>query len=392
MVILTVNSGSSSLKLAMFSQDGTQKLVEASADRLGASGGVLKIVGNNNAVLFEQPQAYTDASSAFDPALAAMAKVVPESVTAIGHRVVHGGPHLRQHQRITPELLQTLEQAVHFAPLHIPPALDLIRHTEARFSSLKQCACFDTAFHQTMPPEAYTYPIPQQYRDAGVRRYGFHGLSYESIVRAVQGLSNGSMPERMVVMHLGAGASACAIRDGRSIDTTMGLSPMGGFPMATRTGDLDPGVVLMLARGLGDGLTPLTPDALEILLDTKSGLLALAGDGDMRALEKASDNGNAAADLTLRIFYREIARRVAGFIALMGGVELLVFTGGIGEHSARLRSAVSQHLAIFGVSLNPSANQKQPCALISSTESRIAVQVLTADENGQLARHVAAMP
>ncbi len=391
MAILTVNSGSSSLKLGMYTDDGTRLLVQASADRIGGSGGSLKVVGSDGALKSEETQDFADAHAAFDAGVAAMAKAVPDKVTAIGHRVVHGGPHLCAHQRITPKVLRTLEQSVHFAPLHIPPALDLIRHTEGRFPGVPECACFDTAFHQTMPAEAYTYPIPREYRDAGVRRYGFHGLSYESIVRSGRGLAEGSFPKRLVVMHLGSGASACALVDGQSVDTTMGVSPTGGFPMGTRTGDLDPGVVLMLARGFGDKLSGLAPDALEALLNKKSGLLSLGGDADLRALQKAADGGDEAAGLALRIFSREIARRVAGFIALLGGVDMLVFTGGIGEHSATVRAAVAENLAVFGVALDASANKGREPTLISAAGSRVAVRVLPADENGEIARHTAAL-
>src|SRR6202007_766228 len=191
-----------------------------------------------------------------------------EPPIAVAHRVVHGGPHLVTHQRITDEVLATLQRAVHFAPVHIPAAVEIILHVEKVFPQLPQYACFDTAFHQTMPEAAYRYPIPEKYSAVGVRRYGFHGLSYASIVHDL----GKDLPSKVVVAHLGNGASLAAIADGKSVDTSMGLTPTGGIPMGSRTGDLDPGVPLFLMR-----VHKLSADEIETLLNNKSGLKALGG-------------------------------------------------------------------------------------------------------------------
>jgi acetate kinase len=303
-----------------------------------------------------------------------------EAPTAIGHRIVHGGPHLVEHQAITDELLKTLEASVHFAPLHIPAAVALVRATEKRYAGVAQFACFDTAFHQTMPPEAYTYAIPKRYRDAGVRRYGFHGLSYESIVHALQP----DVPRRLVVAHLGGGSSVCAIEEGRSVDTSMGVSPAGGVPMATRSGDLDPGVVLLMERESGD-LQAMTPDETEYALNHESGLEALAGESDMQALLERDDPD---AKLALAIYCREVAKTVAGYATVMGGVDVLVFTGGIGEHSEVVRHEICDRLQTLHLFEARAAKGIVAAADESDEDVDATVRVIAADEDGQIARHV----
>ncbi len=332
MAILTVNSGSSSLKLGLYNDAGETVLVAASVSGIGGNAAKLQITGPDNCVLAQQTKKFVHVHDALDTAVDAMLAHAPVPITAIGHRIVHGGPHLTRHQRLTPQVLQTLEDSVHFAPLHIPPALELVRHVETRFPGVPQFACFDTAFHQTMQPEAFTYAIPEVYRNAGVRRYGFHGLSYESIVHAL----GSNVPERTVVAHLGSGASACAMLRGNSMDTSMGVSPTGGFVMSTRTGDLDPGVGLLLQRPIVAGLDPLSVDALELMVNKQSGLESLAGEADMQKLLARQDD---AATLAVTIFCREVAKTIAGYVTVLGGVDLLVFTGGIGEHSSAIRSS-----------------------------------------------------
>ena len=382
MAILAVNSGSSSLKLGLYNDAGDTLLVAASVSGIGSDAAELKLTSPENDVLSQQTSGFAHVHDALDAAVKQMLGHVDVPVTAIGHRIVHGGPHLTVDQRLTPEVLHTLEQSVHFAPLHIPPALELVRHVESRFPGVPQFACFDTAFHQTMPPEAFTYAIPEVYRTAGVRRYGFHGLSYESVVHAL----GSSMPEHTIVAHLGSGASACAMLRGQSVDTSMGVSPTGGFVMSTRTGDLDPGVGLLLQRQIVRGVQPLDDDALEKMVNKESGLKSLAGEADMQKLLARQDD---AATLAVTIFCREVAKTIAGYVTVLGGLDLLVFTGGIGEHSSAVRARICERLGVLGVGLDPELNSADHVREISIAGAKVAVRVLTADENGAIARHVA---
>jgi acetate kinase len=278
-------------------------------------------------------------------ALAALAEAIKEHIpavpVAVGHRIVHGGPKLRTHQLITPQVLDQLRAARHFAPLHIPQALTLIASAQSIFPSAAHFACFDDAFHRTIPELASHLPLPQRYYDAGIRRYGFHGLSYESLVHHF----GAQLPERAIFAHLGNGASLCALRNGVSIDTTMGLTPTGGIPMGTRSGDLDPGVFLYLLRN-----QKLNADELEDLLNRQSGLFALSsGESDVKALEEKAHSSDPHAALALDIFAVSVRKVIGAYIALLGGVDLLVFTGGVGEHSDRIRSAAANGLESLGL-------------------------------------------
>ena len=403
--ILTINSGSSSLKLGLYRAGARnaepQLLYRGAADAIGKSGGSLTITDANGRTIHHEDASHESQSSAFTHAAQKLQQLSGRQLEAIGHRIVHGGPHLREHCRITPQVLDALRNSVHFAPLHIPPALALIDTASKLYPQAPAFACFDTAFHTTMPPEAFTYPIPARFRERGVQRYGFHGLSYESIVAALAAdVPARPFPARLVVAHLGNGASLCAIANGRSVDTSMGLTPTGGIPMGTRTGDLDPGVVLFLARA-----GKLTNDALESLLNHESGLAGLSnGISDMRELTAAAnqsaDQGSATpsqalAAQAITIFCREIAKTVASYAAVLGGLDALVFTGGIGEHSVPVREKVCRQLAFLGITLDVDANQRHATVIsqqISPVASPIAgpitVRIIAADEDGRIAHHV----
>ena len=379
--ILVINSGSSSLKAGIFasSEGDEHPILLASATGIGQAEGKLSLTDGESHPLPGVDIAHEYKSQS--EALAAVAELLVKQhgavPAAIGHRIVHGGVHLTTHQRITPEVLQTLEDSVHFAPLHIPGSVELIRQTEKLYPGVPQFACFDTAFHQTMPEKAWRFPIPRKYADAGVRRYGFHGLSYESIVAQLQ--TAGPVPSRVIVAHLGSGSSLAAIRDGASVDTTMGLTPSGGIPMATRTGDLDPGVLIYLARAEG-----LSTDDLEHLVNKDSGLKALSGGvSDMQKLEQA---GTRPAALALEIFATGVAKSIASLIVSLDGLDLLVFTGGIGEHSATFRAGVIDRLAWLGLRLDERANAAHT-SLLSSSGSKAEVRTLPAQEDIQIARH-----
>ena len=364
--ILVLNSGSSSLKFGLFRHAGDDEslLLEGSAEGIGRDDGSLRIKAPDGQVLVQQERVL---ESQID-ALQKLADVLTEQhharPSAVGHRVVHGGPHLRAHQRITADVRRQLHDAVHFAPLHIPPALALIDEAEKIFDDAPHFACFDTAFHATLPPRAAHLALPRRYAEAGVMRYGFHGLSYESLVTRL----GADLPARAVFAHLGNGSSVCALRDGQSIDTSMGLTPTGGVPMGTRSGDLDPGVLLYLMR-----VEKLDAGALETLLNRQSGLAGYAdGESDMQALEKRAAAGDANASLALDAFATAVRKTIGGYAALLGGIDLLVFTGGIGEHSGEIRRRVCDGLAFMGLTESDPAGK---------------VRAIHTEEEKQIARH-----
>jgi len=378
--ILTINSGSSSLKLGYFVQQNSHELAvcEATIDGIGKPAGQLQIRNQaGETVHSRQVDSPTSVQS-----LQEVARWLKENQTAgpvaLGHRVVHGGPRLTSHQAITHQMLSELERAVHFAPLHIPAALTLIREVEKAFPGTPQFACFDTAFHHNLPERAARFALPQELFQEGVRRYGFHGLSYESILQAL----GENAPNRIVIAHLGNGASLAAIQHSRSEDTTMGLTPTGGIPMSTRSGDLDPGVVLYLLRN-----KRMNAEELEALLNRHAGLAALSeGTADMRELQKLAERGDAWCQLAVDVFSTAIAKTVAAFAAILGGLDLLVFTGGIGEHDPRLRASVCTNLEFMGIRLDPKRNgQNDP--VISADGARCEVRVMPAQEDLQIARH-----
>ena len=304
---------------------------------------------------------------------------------AVGYRVVHPGAHLRGHQRLTADVLAELRAACEFAPLHDPEALEIIEEMMRRFSGVPHIACFDTVFHETMPEEATVYALPYSVRKQGVRRYGFHGLSCESVVTQLREAVGVEFPRSMLIAHLGSGCSVTACIDGKSVDTTMGLTPTGGVMMGTRTGDLDPGVVLFLMRQAG-----ATADSVERMIDGDAGLKALGGVNDMRELRRRATAGDARTQLAIRVFCRTLVKTVAGLAALHNPTAV-VFTGGIGEHDALTRRAIAVGLWAFGAEMEHTANELPAKGLrkISDEDSDIALYVVPAEEDWMIARHVA---
>jgi acetate kinase len=382
--ILVINTGSSSLKIGLYSaQDGNEQLLfDGLANGIGQSTATLKLKDAQGRVLRSETLGFGSEGDALDQAAQWLSELSENKPCAIGHRVVHGGPRLVTHQRITPAVLAELKSCLHFAPLHIPLALQLIERAERSYPKIPQFACFDTAFHTTIPEVAARFALPRELFEEGIHRYGFHGLSYESIVHQLgQGL-----PRQTVIAHLGSGASLAAVKNGRSVDTTMGLTPTGGIPMATRSGDLDPGVLLYLLRRKG-----MNADSLEELLNHNSGLKALSGGkGDMRDLEAAADAGDAEAQLAIEVFCASIRKVIAAYAAVLGGLDLLVFAGGIGEHSPRIRRSVCQGLQFLGILIDDPANQL-PAGRISPQQSKVAVSVIPSQEDRQIARHCRTM-
>jgi len=332
-LILALNCGSSSLKFGIYRGAGqdAELVCEGEAEEIGSASSSFwfKQGGAKN----EEHFACANHATALSHALVLLSGQGIRQFWKAGHRVVHGGPEIREHQRLTPEVMKKLEAAVPFAPLHLPASLAVIRAVEEKMPGLEQVICLDTAFHRTMPDVAKTYALPVEVRRQGVERFGFHGLSLESILAQLENMP-GKVPEKLVVAHLGNGSSITAIRAGKSIDTSMGLTPTGGVMMGTRTGDLDPGVMLFLAR---HGFAK--EDELENLVNKKSGLLGVSGtSSDVRELLEG--RAKAAADLALRMFCYQVRKTIAGMAAALEGLDLLVFTGGIGEHAAELRKEI----------------------------------------------------
>jgi acetate kinase len=368
LIVLALNSGSSSLKFDLYrvGRGGADRLLGGEADALGSpQGRIWARDGAGTTLLTETGSIDGHAEAVGRVARLLEASPLP-APQAVGHRIVHGGPHLRAHCVIDDSVLRQLEAAAHFAPLHTPAALSVIRFSQRHFPGLAQVACFDTAFHASLPPIASVLPIPRSFRAEGVQRYGFHGLSCESIVRQLAA----DLPGRLVIAHLGNGASITAVREGRSVDTSMGLTPAGGVMMGTRSGDLDPGVLLHLMR-----VNRLDADALEDLLNHRSGLLGVSGvDSDMRRLHEAAAS-NADARLAIDMFCQGVRKQLAAMIAVLGGADLVVFTGGIGENDAAVRAAACEGLACMGVAAEP-GNGAGARAAVQGAPLRGSVRVL----------------
>ena len=361
-LVFVLNSGSSSLKFGLYrrGKSDEEALLTGSAEGIGHDSGTLRIRAADGKALIERDGILESQSAALATVGQAIREHVHADPAAVGHRIVHGGPKLITHQPITPQVLEELHAATHFAPLHIPQSLKLIAAAQTLYPAAVQFACFDDVFHQSMPEVAAHLPLPQRYFDSGVRRYGFHGLSYESLVHHF----GEQLPGRAIFAHLGNGASLCAVRDGASIDTTMGLTPTGGIPMGTRLGDVDPGVLIHLMR-----TEKLGADELEDLVNHRCGLFALSGgESDVRTLEERARGGDTHAKLALDVFAAAVRKVIGAYVALLGGVDLLVFTGGIGEHSEYVRSAITGGLECLGLTAEK-------------------IKVVRAEEEKQIARH-----
>jgi acetate kinase len=380
--VLALNSGSSSLKFGLYcvgpSRIEALLIGEAEfGDKIGKFHA--KDLRQNKSI------SETVANPNHHEAIARIGRLLAESKlpapAAIGHRIVHGGPKLRQHCLIDDAVLRQLEAATDFAPLHIPAALSVIRFAQEHFPGLPQAACFDTTFHAGLPDVARVLPIAKELQADGIQRYGFHGLSCESIVRQL----GDDLPGRLIIAHLGNGASITAVRAGKSIDTSMGLTPTGGVIMGTRSGDLDPGVLVYLAR-----VKKFDAAMLEHLVDHRSGLLGISGiASDMRHLQEAASS-NADARLAIEMFCYCVGKQVAAMIAALDGLDLLVFTGGIGENDAQARAAICGNLSWIGVRLDLARNRSGENA-ISNRDSRCAVRVVASQEDEQIARHTSAL-
>ncbi len=378
--ILTVNTGSSSLKAALYgaSPQGLSLELSMLAERIGQPDAAFHIRDAQGRLISSASAALPDHSAAL---AAVLGEPRADNLDGVGHRVVHGGSRYSAPERVSASLLQALRELVPIDPMHLPQAISTIELVGRLRPELPQVACFDTAFHRSMPRLAQIYPLPRHLAEQGIIRYGFHGLSYEYIVERLRELDIAPAGRRVIAAHLGNGASMAAIRDGRSVDTTMGFTPTGGLMMGTRSGDLDPGVLLHLASEKG-----MTAEDIRNLVNTRSGLLGVSGRGsDMRELLQAAPADAAAAEAVELFCY--LARKfVCALAAVLGGLDTLVFTGGIGEHAAPVRQRICAGLEFLGILLDHAANEAG-AEIISSDGASVTVRVIPTDEELMIARH-----
>ncbi|HWF03966.1 MAG TPA: acetate/propionate family kinase [Candidatus Angelobacter sp.] len=376
-VILCLNGGSSSLKFAAYHiSEAVEELVFSGAvEAIGESGGKIWLRAGEKS-LSEKSAAFPDHAAAIKAMFAALQEQGVKDLAAVGHRIVHGGPLFTKPQRIDQKLKGALRELVPFAPLHLPSQIAMIEAVSDHFPDLPQVASFDTAFHSSMPEVAKRFALPRELWEKGIKRYGFHGLSYEFIV----GKLGHELGQRAIIAHLGNGSSMVALRDGQPMDTSMGLTPSGGFIMGTRSGDLDPGVLLYLMN------KGYSADRLEKLINHQSGMMGVSGQtGDMRVLlEKRPTDSDAA--LAVKMFCYQVRKFIGAFAAVLGGLDTLVFAGGIGERAAPVRAEICDGLEYLGITLDGSANGRN-AELISENASSCAVRVVKTDEDLMIARH-----
>ena len=383
--VLTVNSGSSSIKFALYAEAGAgERLLRGEVRDIGQGRGRVQVHGPHVGRILEREHDFADHAAALGFLLGWLAEQgLDRGVQGVGHRVVHGGRNHHRPERVTPSLLEELRRLVPLVPEHLPHEIAAMEALAAAHPGIPQVACFDTMFHRSMPPVAQRYALPRSLEEDGVIRYGFHGLSYEYVMEALPGLAGPEAARgRVIIAHLGHGASMAAVHRGRCMDTTMGLTPAGGLVMSTRTGDLDPGVLLYLLRERG-----MTPDQMNTLVNRRSGLLGVSGrSGDMEEL-LALEAGDPRAREAVDLFCYQARKYVGALAAALGGLETLVFTGGIGQNAPAVRARICDGLGFLGVALDPEANLRN-ADRISRRGAAVEVRIVAADEERILARHV----
>ena len=387
--VLVLNSGSSSIKFSVYEAgDGERrKLHEGAVDGIGTDLGKFWIKDADGKKLVDQTPALPNRAVAFKLVADALHSSDFPAPAAIGHRMVCGGPTVQENQLITPELIDEMEKYTAFAPLHTPIAVYIMRESLRLFPGVKNFVCLDSYFHRTMPEVARHMPIPEEYSAMGVRRYGAHGISYESIVYQLEP----DVPEKLIVAHLGNGASISAIRNGACLDTSMGLTPTGGIISGTRTGDIDPGVLIFILRKICETATSASDaaDKLETVASKKSGLLGVSElSNDMRDLRDAIKKGNAKARLAVDKFTWTIARWIGSYVAELGGLDMLVFTGGIGENDIASRAEICAGLGALGIVVDAERNNMRGAAVISAENSPVTVRVIPPAEDLMIVNHV----
>ncbi len=383
--LLALNAGSSSLKFALFDGGKTPvRILSGAVDRIGLPEATFTLRKVENQKTEHARVSAPNHVSCLDYLLKHLAETTGVAgFRALGHRVVHGGERYTESQLVTPDTMEELRRITPFAPEHLPAEIALIVALSERFPSLPQIACFDTAFHRDLPRVARLLPIPRRYETMGVRRYGFHGLSYEFLMHELARIAGPETTNgRIILAHLGNGASLAAVRGGQCIDTSMGFTPAAGLVMGRRSGDLDPGLVAYLASTEG-----MAPQQFHELVNHQSGLLGVSEiSSDMREL-LALENTDTRAAEAVTLFCYQAKKWIGSFSAALGGLDTLVFSGGIGENCPSIRARVCDGLGSFGIELNEAGNAEN-AALISAEASRAAVRVIRTDEELMIARSV----
>ncbi len=387
MKILVLNSGSSSLKFQLFEMPGGKVLVKGLAERIGEKKGRFKA---NDFVKEQALPSHKEALELLTDYLSDPSNNLIKNksdIEIVGHRVVHGGSAFVQPTLINEEVKAKIKELFSLAPLHNPANLTGIETAEQIFPKAKQIAVFDTAFHQTIPVVNHKYAIPEKLYDAGIRKYGFHGISHQYVSReAAKRL--GKTNTKIITLHLGNGASATAVRNGKSYDTSMGFGPMNGLIMGTRSGDIDQSIVFYLIDKMG-----YTPDEVQNMLNKKSGMTALAGSNDLRDIEKAADNGDERAQLALNMYTAAIKRYIGNYTAQMNGLDALVFTAGIGENSEIVRAMATQDLSYLGITLDAAKNKdvKRFNGDLTEKKSEVKIWVIPTNEELEIAQQAYAL-
>lgn len=390
MNVLVINCGSSSLKYQLINMNDESVLAKGLVERIGIEGSVLKHekTGQSKVVIEEVMNNHKDAinlvlKALVDPNHGAVKSL--DEVDAIGHRVVHGGEKFADSVLITDEVINAMKECIDLAPLHNPPNIIGIEACQELLPNVPMVGVFDTAFHQTMPPVSYIYPLPYElYEELGIRRYGFHGTSHKYVTERVEALTGKSLEgTKIITCHLGNGASLTAVKDGKSFDTSMGMTPLEGLVMGTRCGDIDPAIVTFLMNKKN-----LTAEQVDNLMNKKSGVLGISGvSSDFRDIEDADAKGNERAKLALDKFAYVVKKYIGSYAAAMGGLDVLVFTAGLGENSAPAREQVCEGLEFLGVEIDlEKNNMRGKEAEVSKEGSKVKVFVIPTNEELMIAR------
>ena len=383
--LLTINGGSSSIKVALFEAGASlRRILHGGIERIGSPGATLQVTGGGPADQVSRPVPAPGHAAAVTTVMDWIAeRMKHEPLAAVGHRVVHGGPSYSAPQPITAAVVEELRRLGPFDPEHLPAEILLMEAVQRRFPDVPQIACFDTAFHHDLPRVARLLPIPRRYEALGVRRYGFHGLSYAYLMGELARLEGTAAARgRVILAHLGSGASLAAVRDGRSVDTSMGFTPAAGVPMGTRAGDLDPGLAWYLARTEG-----LDAAGFNAMINGQSGLLGVSEtSSDMRDLLEQEPHDVRAAE-AVALFCYQVKKWIGAFAAALGGLDTLVFAGGIGERAPVVRARTCEGLAFLGVELDRARNTAN-AGVISAAASRVTVRVIQTDEERVIAEAV----
>jgi acetate kinase len=390
MKILVINCGSSSLKYQLFNMDNNEVMAKGLVERIGIEGSNLQHTATGkDKVVFEQPLANHDEAIklVMDKLVDAEVGVISDlsEITGVGHRVLHGSKYFSNSVVVTPEVMATIKKCIGLGPLHMPPNIMGIEACEKLMPGVPNVAVFDTAFHQTMPAKAYMYALPYEYYEKyDVRKYGFHGTSHKYVTqRAIEMLGGKAEGTKIITCHLGNGSSIAAVKDGKVVDTTMGLTPLAGFEMGTRCGDIDPAIVPFLMKKEN-----LTPDEIDNIMNKKSGLLGVTGrSSDFRDAEEAMNNGDERCKLALDMFRYQIAKFIGSYYVALGGCDAVVFTAGIGENNSGHRAAICEYLKCFGLEIDEEKNAQRGKELdFATADSKIRALLIPTNEELMIAK------